>query len=209
MLNLKLSIAQNISIHAPHARSDMMRRPVMAAFYIFQSTLLMRGATAQMAVSTISSIFQSTLLMRGATQPCHQCHHGYLISIHAPHARSDRHLGDRHNHLCHISIHAPHARSDSIAIQCTCCAGCISIHAPHARSDEEFPVKQWQQWAISIHAPHARSDRFSPQRGMHRVSFQSTLLMRGATLVVPQLVVVDVHFNPRSSCEERPGGRGR
>ena len=105
-------VTSEISIHAPHARSDMMRRPVMAAFYIFQSTLLMRGATAQMAVSTISSIFQSTLLMRGATQPCHQCHHGYLISIHAPHARSDRHLGDRHNHLCHISIHAPHARSD-------------------------------------------------------------------------------------------------
>ena len=56
-----------ISIHAPHARSDLV-----PSF-----------------VSTCTSLFQSTLLMRGATR--NNC--GNVtppgISIHAPHARSD------------------------------------------------------------------------------------------------------------------------
>ena len=55
-----------------------------------------------------------------------------------------------------ISIHAPHARSDQ-SRRVGVPQGVISIHAPHARSDEvhddldKGPV-------ISIHAPHARSD---------------------------------------------------
>ena len=36
---------------------------------------------------------------------------------------------------------------------------------------------------ISIHAPHARSDTQHDIRKMERKKFQSTLLMRGATLV--------------------------
>ena len=78
----------------------------------------------------------------------------------------------------------------------------ISIHAPHARSDDEHKV-QWVCTQISIHAPHARSDQL-PRRPTSRAryfnprssceerqadgtaekskgTFQSTLLMRGAT----------------------------
>ena len=57
----------------------------------------------------------------------------------------------------------------------------ISIHAPHARSDKI--VKGWQKAdRISIHAPHARSDMEEAGIVLRRQRFQSTLLMRGATI---------------------------
>ena len=56
-----------ISIHAPHARSDLEGNGPLSA-RAFQSTLLMRGATCRPhALQILISIFQSTLLMRGAT----------------------------------------------------------------------------------------------------------------------------------------------
>ena len=80
-----------ISIHAPHARSDRTtcRSASRARYFnprssceerlqsacpiswarIFQSTLLMRGATIVGFVTGFTSAFQSTLLMRGATSP--------------------------------------------------------------------------------------------------------------------------------------------
>ena len=79
-----------ISIHAPHARSD--RRYAYQAHHdaddfnprssceerradwmsrlaenLFQSTLLMRGATRTLAYPSNTDVIQSTLLMRGAT----------------------------------------------------------------------------------------------------------------------------------------------
>ena len=88
--------------------------------------------------TTMALIFQSTLLMRGATFPkvivlLVAC----IISIHAPHARSDKPIRVwlALNRL--ISIHAPHARSDCIPIN-RHPSVVISIHAPHARSDEAF-----------------------------------------------------------------------
>ena len=56
-----------ISIHAPHARSDGSSPRSDSSRYLFQSTLLMRGATPPSSFSTVSLPFQSTLLMRGAT----------------------------------------------------------------------------------------------------------------------------------------------
>ena len=56
---------------------------------VFQSTLLMRGATAIRRTRGATISFQSTLLMRGATRFQHLMIHGWIISIHAPHARSD------------------------------------------------------------------------------------------------------------------------
>ena len=79
-----------ISIHAPHARSDMVnssrgkkpcnfnprssceeRLPIASKELwrlVFQSTLLMRGATGIQVDYASSKKFQSTLLMRGATR---------------------------------------------------------------------------------------------------------------------------------------------
>ena len=54
---------------------------------------------------------------------------------------------------------------------------------------------------ISIHAPHARSDEV--RAAVRRFGkFQSTLLMRGATRWQSSCRWL-LHFNPRSSCEER------
>ena len=106
-----------------------------------------------------------------------------------------------------ISIHAPHARSDR---QHQLLAGgkAISIHAPHARSDYQY-LSGAQGHHISIHAPHARSDAISVRLLPSSTSFQSTLLMRGATS--PSMLRGSTHsnFNPRSSCEERRCDAGR
>ena len=57
---------------------------------LFQSTLLMRGATTIASFFRMfSGLFQSTLLMRGATCIIGVTLFEILISIHAPHARSD------------------------------------------------------------------------------------------------------------------------
>ena len=84
-------LAELISIHAPHARSDSIRltaasrqthfnprssceerrikRYSAPAYTTFQSTLLMRGATPSPVSSPLFyGKFQSTLLMRGATE---------------------------------------------------------------------------------------------------------------------------------------------
>ena len=60
--------------------------------------------------------------------------------------------------------------------------GVISIHAPHARSDQPHPDDEPAARRISIHAPHARSDKRQTERAEWAEKFQSTLLMRGATL---------------------------
>ena len=92
-----------------------------------------------------------------------------------------------------ISIHAPHARSDSELLIITCLSS-ISIHAPHARSDTfchmvlllfnlfqstllmrgaTRTVLQFQLFnSISIHAPHARSDCQIPRPYKQRDSDQ-------------------------------------
>ena len=77
-----------------------------------------------------------------------------------------------------ISIHAPHARSDKI-IFIDVINLVISIHAPHARSDD-YLASFFFLYEISIHAPHARSDDIELKTQISAL-FQSTLLMRGAT----------------------------
>ena len=67
-----------------------------------------------------------------------------------------------------------------------CDEDAISIHAPHARSDGRGAV-DIRALGISIHAPHARSDPLRAAGKHGGLEFQSTLLMRGATL---SLIVV-------------------
>ena len=78
-----------ISIHTPHAGSDARYSFSWLSFSLFQSTLPMRGATANDTPKGANNIFQSTLPMRGATgaDPYHAGSLG--ISIHTPHAGSD------------------------------------------------------------------------------------------------------------------------
>ena len=149
---------------------------LMAWVHKFQSTLPMRGASVGAYYEVFYNRFQSTLPMRGATlkrlvtaKPA--------ISIHAPHAGSDKAhtkchqyhhnfnprspCGERHIIIIimiinRISIHAPHAGSDHNKWT-GLTAHTISIHAPHAGSEllEQRMVGVGQ---ISIHAPHAGSE---------------------------------------------------
>ena len=65
-------------------------RPTTPSCSRFQSTLLMRGATAVPVAPRHDRLFQSTLLMRGATTDYTTPAKRDRISIHAPHARSDK-----------------------------------------------------------------------------------------------------------------------
>ena len=129
------------------------------------------------------------------------------ISIHAPHARSDPPCRIRcAMSSAKISIHAPHARSDyyttytaqksrnfnprssceeRLALNAAADAKAyISIHAPHARSDPSIRKTGSYSMKISIHAPHARSDGKDHLLQVDGGTFQSTLLMRGATVSI-------------------------
>ena len=139
-----------ISIHAPHARSDSPAAVALLPTSPFQSTLLMRGATN----SFLSAASFKT------------------ISIHAPHARSDW-AQTRSRPESGISIHAPHARSDLQSHAGLHLSVQISIHAPHARSDlSTCTAMQTGERFQSTHAPHARSDRTSsPKQRSHSSHF--------------------------------------
>ena len=196
--------SRHISIHAPHARSDQRGRSLLGGRAGFQSTLLMRGATACLLLSRISPqhfnprssceerltaisaamptvIFQSTLLMRGATWVFIDIHKHRNISIHAPHARSDARVATP---LTPIQYFNPRS---------SCEERRAKLHSQFA-AGMTFQSTLLMRGAtcrleidaifdsISIHAPHARSD--TPLR----ISIWN----------------IRLYFNPRSSCEERP-----
>ena len=79
-----------ISIHAPHARSDKARRALRSAVTVFQSTLLMRGATGSAAL-TFTHFTYFNPRSSCEERPYLLCENvsSHMISIHAPHARSD------------------------------------------------------------------------------------------------------------------------
>ena len=143
-----------ISIHAPHARSDIIL-PSPAVAMPFQSTLLMRGATVASEEPYTADRFQSTLLMRGATarhvsagrpsnfNPRSSCEERLIKAV------------DEHNNYSFQSTLL--MRGATQLGQAHESVSAISIHAPHARSDN-FLKHQKHQYLISIHAPHARSD---------------------------------------------------
>ena len=102
----------------------------------------------------------------------------------------------------HISIHAPHARSDPLTHDfLRDGVGVISIHAPHARSDERAVQSNWDD--IKFQSTLLMRGATMSWRSWSRPrEFQSTLLMRGATTGRGH-TAKSSNFNPRSSCEER------
>ena len=129
-------------------------------------------------------IFQSTLLMRGATSACAFAVASPNISIHAPHARSDLRLK--------VLLNINPAFQSTLLMRGATCQGraacdfelAISIHAPHARSDNPLLViccfrDLFQSTLLMRGATRPRSARC----GMYS-AFQSTLLMRGATVSI-------------------------
>ena len=101
-----------------------------------------------------------------------------------------------------ISIHAPHTRSDVSGSETKVIID-ISIHAPHTRSDNRAEIGRGRRQAISIHAPHTRSDKHAFRAVLNRKYFnpRSSYEERPHW---PESFEPDKHFNPRSSYEERP-----
>ena len=129
----------------------------------------------------IHAQFQSTLLMRGATKQSSAAAVLLDISIHAPHARSDAPRQAAHARKARISIHAPHARSDTSR---RTSGRRMANFNPRSSCEERRPLRRNMADAvvISIHAPHARSDDIRKALSDLIKEFQSTLLMRGATV---------------------------
>ena len=102
--------------------------------------------------------FQSTLPMRGATPTVELKGGDFMISIHAPHAGSDRPIPGGNVHQ-RISIHAPHAGSD------------LCMYAQNAGDPYFNPRSPCGERLYAYVLSYS-----------HR-EFQSTLPMRGATPV--------------------------
>ena len=149
---------QVISIHAPHTRSDVPCGGQQVSPSVFQSTLLIRGATSLYQFSGRSlSRFQSTLLIRGATLGSRSIR------------RSSRYFNPRSSYEERQTRAAPR-----------CMLFPISIHAPHTRSDLA-DLKH-----IVKHVDFNPRSSYEERPAWHRHSagpcrFQSTLLIRGAT----------------------------
>ena len=178
--------------------------------------------------SLCSSIFQSTLLMRGATS--------FTICI--------------HTNDIYISIHAPHARSDKqwsghvitlFQFQSTLLMRGATRIDDSSRTTPEFQSTLLMRGAtiyssigLRVHAyfnPRSSCEERHSQSLIlpQEIVFQSTLLMRGATISATETgssQLISIHapharsdsspscfvfssnyFNPRSSCEERRGTR--
>ena len=82
-----------------------------------------------------------------------------------------------------ISIHAPHARSDYMTAGTAAALGIISIHAPHARSDALPAHRRREDGDFNPRSSCEERQAGDAKDFSHR-KFQSTLLMRGATRTV-------------------------
>ena len=190
----------------------------------FQSTLLMRGATRGACGHS------TTMCYFNPRSSCEERRHGRrqqsnLEYFNPRSSCEERQAGRECGQLLeHISIHAPHARSDKMRKKIyhrrshnfnprSSCEErqfmlfrnfwtAISIHAPHARSDQQWGGPFADGRGISIHAPHARSDICSYHQCTYVTDFNPRSSCEERQTV--QITKCErLNFNPRSSCEER------
>ena len=169
-----------ISIHAPHARSDCCCRICRFTFRNFNP----RSSCEERLPALPCGLRQLYFNPRSSCEE-RPIAGAYpkgtkLISIHAPHARSDKiHAID--DKSATISIHAPHARSDRPG---RTCGTCQLYFNPRSSCEERHTVGM--PWDDTI-------------------GFQSTLLMRGATykkVIDGCIFVISIHApHARSDCQ--------
>ena len=80
----------------------------------FQSTPLIRGATVLFHLENLRKLFQSTPLIRGATLRRHRCRRRARYFNPRPSYEERQDDATMTDHALLISIHAPHTRSDSL-----------------------------------------------------------------------------------------------
>ena len=146
-----------ISIHTPHAGSDWSNREIHHGHRDFNPHSPCGERPFRFRNRFSRSIFQSTLPMRGATRCFGITFVCRKISIHTPHAGSDTIFPWWYQPHQHFNPHSPCGeRPLPVVIAAT--LHLISIHTPHAGSDFDGVEKDWKN-----------------------NGFQSTLPMRGAT----------------------------
>ena len=167
-----------ISIHAPHARSDVVDPAILLYLIQFQSTLLMRGATFARDVISANSV----------------------ISIHAPHARSDTSTPTISRASSHFNPRSsceerlPRAADSSVTIDFN----------PRSSCEERPDVLLFTNHRDIFQSTLLMRGATGHTAILSSVNkFQSTLLMRGATAGTGAKQPGQHDFNPRSSCEER------
>ena len=149
-----------VSIHAPHARGDLVGIAVLLAREVSIHAPHARGDQRQRHGRDGRSWFQSTPLMRGATR--------------ASDARSCRIARFNPRPSCEGRLGVGVAVNDRRKFQSTPLMRGATGDARGARHGAR----------VSIHAPHARGDSISHALPLVTPSFQSTPLMRGATWCV-------------------------
>ena len=146
-----------ISIHAPRAGSDYLRKYTIWVDKYFNPRSPCGERHRRRVAHHAGDEFQSTLPVRGATLPQR-----------AP----LRHMG--------ISIHAPRAGSDSSTISSMSVRSYFNPRSPCG--ERRFADGTFEFWrTISIHAPRAGSDQERMDTRVVPLPFQSTLPVRGAT----------------------------
>ena len=146
-----------ISIHAPLAGRDDVPGWARGTVKISIHAPLAGRDRMRVHFGHKRSVFQSTRPLRGATFTTLPQRESKKISIHAPLAGRDQTAPDLGAKIA-ISIHAPLAGRD--------------VAAADLRKILDD---------ISIHAPLAGRDRFSLDKILIRITFQSTRPLRGAT----------------------------
>ena len=214
-----------VSIHAPLARCDPIHRGQAPYYPRFQSTHLLRGATLSLRRFCMDFLFQSTHLLRGATNFMSGTSFLRCVSIHAPLARCD---------VRPITLPGTYFRfnprtSCEVRQSSMSAASVLSVfQSTHLLRGATDPSRRFDG-EIRCFNPRTSCE----VRPVHlrklpgRIAFQSTHLLRGATdfcrhglgeydvSIHAPLARCDAHeispsksppgFNPRTSCEVRPG----
>ena len=162
-----------ISIHAPHARSDSRIPVIISAGDKFQSTLLMRGATYNESYCLPKHYYFNPRSSCEERLPS-SSQSGLMILFQST-----------------LLMRGATWTRFGLAIRLYFNPR-SSCEERHKRPDGSFT---WD--SISIHAPHARSDVKSPPLDKSIPKFQSTLLMRGATVSLSSIDLLDfiIHFS--------------
>ena len=193
--------------------------------FLFQSTLLIRGATTFLCCFCIWCKFQSTLLIRGATRISPPL--PLVLPHFNPRSSYEERPPPKSCSCCSCGNFNPRSSYEERHAHCRFRLLCHSYFNPHSSYEERRGFLQYGRPLsnISIHAPHTRSDCKQKATSRQVQVFQSTLLIRGATRTgrsVPPNGRISIHaphtrsdkvsngngytgkdFNPRSSYEER------
>ena len=168
----------SISIHAPHTRSDLMHGSRRRIWIYFNPRSSYEERHMDTLLQLSDALFQSTLLIRGATTICSPDILPLRISIHAPHTRSDLTPEDV-KMICRFqstllirgatSPRAAHFRASKF--QST-----LLIRGATRKVFSSTALASLFQSTLLI-----RGATVKIARAVHLAIFQSTLLIRGAT----------------------------